>query len=50
MKKNYVNPFAEILAVHPFDVITTSRGGSEDNIINRVTYNSTGGIADKVSY
>lgn len=50
MKKNYMNPSATVIEMDHLDVIATSLGGSEDNVINRVTYNVTGGTADKVSY
>ena len=50
MKKNYMNPSATVIEMDQLDVIATSLGGSEDNVINRATYYATGGTADKVGY
>ena len=51
MKKNYMKPSATMIEMDQHDVIATSSlRGSEDGVINRVTYYSTGGTADKVSY
>lgn len=50
MKKNYMNPSVAVIKMDQLDVIATSRAGSEDGVLNRVTYNATGGTADKVSY